>query len=180
LLAEEFRRDPRVRQAKNLLIQALTEQQKEITGIKPPQPDLQQSYEELIEQFNQLRGGKLYFPYLGSGFGKGALVELLDGSVKYDMISGIGVHHWGHSHPEVLAISADAILNDTVMQGHLQQNGDSVSLSKLLVEVSGLDHCFLTTSGAMANENALKIILQKKSPAYRILAFSKCFMGCQT
>jgi len=29
----------------------------------------------------------------------------------------------------------------------------------------------------MANENALKIIYQKKAPAYRILAFERCFMG---
>lgn len=177
LLAAQFRKDPRVRQAKNLLTQALKDSQQGITGIKPPLAELRQTYAEIIQEFNQSRGGKLYFPYLGSGFGKGALVELLDGSIKYDMISGIGVHYWGHSHPDILEQSIDATLNDTVMQGHLQQNYTAVSLSKLLVEASGLDHCFLSSSGVMANENALKIIFQKKFPAQRILAFDKCFMG---
>jgi acetylornithine aminotransferase len=40
-----------------------------------------------------------------------------------------------------------------------------------------LDHVFLTTSGAMANENALKMVLQKNTPADRILAFEGCFAG---
>ncbi len=177
LLADQFRKDPRVRQAKNLLLQALQDAQKGITGVKAPQSDLQQTYREIIEEFNKIRGGKLYYPYLGSGFGKGVFVELLDGSIKYDMINGIGVHYWGHSHPEILANSIDASLNDTVMQGHLQQNYNAANISKILIEASGLDHCFLSSSGAMANENALKIIFQKKFPAHRILAFEKCFIG---
>jgi acetylornithine/N-succinyldiaminopimelate aminotransferase len=177
LVATQFRNDPRVRQAKNLLMEAIQDHQTAIKGIRPAQVDLIQSYEELIAEFSSMRGGKLYYPYIGSGFGKGPLVELLDGSVKYDMISGIGVHYWGHSHPQILNESFDAILNDTVMQGHLQQNLEAVTFSKLIIDASGLDHCFLTTSGAMANENALKIIFQKKFPAHRILAFEKCFMG---
>jgi 4-aminobutyrate aminotransferase-like enzyme len=124
-----------------------------------------------------LRGGPLFFPYLGSGWGHGPLVELMDGSVKYDMISGIGPHFWGHSHPDITKVAIDAALTDTIMQGHLQQNMDALQLSKLLVHSSGLEHCFLTSSGAMANENGLKLAFQKKHPANRILAFDKCFMG---
>ena len=63
------------------------------------------------------------------------------------------------------------------MQGHLQQNQEAYLLSKLLTEASGLDHCFLSSSGSMANENALKLIFQKKFPATRLLTFEKCFMG---
>ena len=40
-----------------------------------------------------------------------------------------------------------------------------------------MDHCFLTTSGAMAAENGLKLCFQKHAPATRIFAFGKCFMG---
>jgi acetylornithine/N-succinyldiaminopimelate aminotransferase len=40
-----------------------------------------------------------------------------------------------------------------------------------------MDHCFLTTTGAMANENAFKVIFQHRHPAHRILAFERCFMG---
>jgi acetylornithine aminotransferase len=68
------------------------------------------------------------------------------------------------------------------MEGNLQQNSESLSLAQTLLSAANrygarLKHCFFSTSGAMANENALKVILQKKRPADRILAFDGCFMG---
>lgn len=177
LKAVQFQKDPRVNEAKQLLLQALTDHQKSIVSVEPPHKDLIVSYQEILNAFANYRGAKLYFPYIGSGFGKGALVELLDGSIKYDLISGIGPHYWGHNHPDLLVAGIDASLSDTVMQGHLQQNVDTIYLSSTLCKASGMDHCFLSSSGAMANENALKIALQKKYPAPRILAFEKCFMG---
>ncbi len=170
-------KDPRVKEAKKLLLDAISSHQKEITGVKPPEPGLKSKYEKLLEAFAQCRGGKLWFPYISSGIGKGALVELLDGSVKYDLISGIGAHYFGHSHPELVGAAFDAALSDTIMQGHLQQNMDSLEFSELLIKTSGMDHCFLTSSGVMANENALKLAFHKLYPAYRIMAFEHCFMG---
>jgi acetylornithine/N-succinyldiaminopimelate aminotransferase len=176
--------DPRVAQAKELLRAALADHQKQITGIRPPDPERKIAYEEMLQHFGKSRGGPLFFPYLGSGLGKGALVELADGSVKYDMISGIGVHYFGHSHPMLLDAGVDAAIRDTVMQGNLQQNVESLPLAKTLVEMANrqgetprIAHCFLTTSGAMANENALKIAFQKHQPASRVLAFSHGFAG---
>lgn len=177
LAASKFKLDPRIEEGKKLILEAVQDHQRQLTQIRPPQQALTQAYQETLEAFQKIRGGKLYFPYLGSGWGHGPLVELLDGSVKYDMISGIGPHFWGHSHPALIDIALDAALSDTIMQGHLQQNQDALFLSQLLVKASGLDHCFLSSSGVMANENALKIAFQKKFPAHRILAFDKCFMG---
>ncbi len=182
LLAQRLAADPRINQAKELLLAALAEQQQAITGVKPADPARKQSYDELLAQFTASRGGPLYFPYLGSGIGRGPLVELADGSIKYDFITGIGVHFLGHSHHALVAAAIDAALSDTIMQGNLQQNVPAVHLSRSLIQhanTSGakLDHCFLSTSGAMANENALKLALQKKSPASRVLAFENCFMG---
>lgn len=171
------RSNQRLEQAKKLLIETLEEQQKSITGVKPPDSIKQEAYQKLIAAFSEYRGGKLAFPYLGSGLGKGALVELLDGSVKYDFISGIGPHCYGHSNPKIISSSIEAALSDIVMQGNLQQNKDSFDLVELLVKTSGLDHCFLSTTGAMANENALKIAFQNKFPAGRILSFEHCFTG---
>jgi 4-aminobutyrate aminotransferase-like enzyme len=54
-----------------------------------------------LQEFAADRGGKLFYDYIGSGIGNGPLVELADGSVKYDFITGIGVHYFGHSHPGV-------------------------------------------------------------------------------
>lgn len=177
LVADALKEDPRIAEAKQLLIDAVQEHQRVITKVRPPNPSLKLSYEELLAAFAEYRGGKLWFPYLGSGIGNGPLVELLDGSVKYDFISGIGPHFLGHSNSELIASGIDAAISNTVMQGNLQQNGDSVELSQLLCKAIGMDHCFLSSSGAMSNENALKIAFQKRSPAFRILAFDKCFAG---
>lgn len=177
LVAAKLNSDAKIKAAKQSIIQTVEEYRRQLTTVRPPCSDLVHSYEELLESFAECRGAKLYFPFIGSGMGNGTLVELLDGSVKYDMISGIGSHFWGHHHPDILRIGLDAALADTIMQGHLQQNVDSVEISILLQKVSGLDHCFLCSSGAMANENALKLAFQKKHPATRILAFEKCFMG---
>lgn len=177
LTATRLRHDPRVAEGKKLLMEAVRAYQQQPAAVRPPQKELMQTYQETLEAFNVLRGGKLYFPFLGSGWGQGPLVELLDGSVKYDMITGIGPHFWGHCHPPLIEASLDAALNDTIMQGNLQQNQEAFLLSRLLVNASGMDHCFLTSSGAMANENALKLAFHKKTPASRILAFDRCFMG---
>jgi acetylornithine aminotransferase len=182
LAAEYLQADPRIAEAKRLITSAIDEHRRRITEIRPPDPERAAAYQKLLEEFGQLRGGNLYFPFLGSGIGNGALVELADGSVKLDMITGIGVHGYGHSDPRLIAAGIDAALADTVMQGNLQQNIESVRLVRLLLELANesgaeLSHCFLTSSGAMANENALKIVFQKHSPASRVLAFEHCFAG---
>lgn len=177
LQAHALAADSRIAQAKKLLAEAVQAHQKSLTGIRQPDPELKKSYSDLIDKFNEFRGNKLWFPFLGSGIGNGALVELCDGSVKYDFISGIGVHYLGHSHADMLSAAVDAAICDTTMQGNLQQNLDSVGFSEMLIKASGLDHCMLSTSGAMANENALKIAFQKRHPANRILAFNNCFAG---
>lgn len=182
LAAEAFRQDPRVVQARQLLHSALAEHQSRLCTVLPPRESRRQGYAEALQAFGQDRGGKLFFPYLGSGLGNGALVELADGSVKYDMISGIGVHAFGHSDPQLLDAAFDAALGDTVMQGNLQQNAESSALCRDFIRLaceSGakLGHCFLSTSGATANENALKMLFQARAPANRMLAFANCFAG---
>ncbi len=63
-----------------------------------------------------------YFPYLASGLGNGPWVELADGSVKLDFISGIGVYGLGHSDPAMVDASVAGAIEDVVMQGNLQQH----------------------------------------------------------
>lgn len=174
--------DPRVLQARQLIREAVQDHRQRIAGIRSPQESRQEAYAQLISKLGDLRGGGLYYRYLGSGLGNGALVELADGSVKYDMISGIGVHMYGHSDPEMIDTLVDAALSDTLMQGNLQQNLDSLELCDELVGIAReggaeLEHCFLSTSGATANENALKMLFQKSAPADRMLTFSNSFSG---
>ena len=124
----------------------------------------------------KLRGGGLFFPYISSSLGSGSKVLLTDGSVKLDFINGIGAH-FGHGLEFLRNASIDAALEDTIMQGNLQQNERSFELMKLLINQSKMDHCILTSSGAMANENGLKLLFHANPQKNRIIAFEQCFMG---
>ncbi|QDU75660.1 Acetylornithine/acetyl-lysine aminotransferase [Bremerella volcania] len=181
LTAQQLLSDPRVTQATELLTAALAEHSAKLSA-RGPNVELSEPYQKWLDSFAELRGNSLFFPYLGSGAGQGALVELADGSVKYDMITGIGVHAMGHANPELLQELIPAILSDTVMQGNLQQNTESLLLSMQLVTLANqhgasLDHCFLSSSGAMANENAFKIMFQHRTGSSRVLAFENAFAG---
>lgn len=182
LIAKKFFHDKEVTKSLAMLLEKLQEYRSHLSGVKAPESKFQTSYDETIKKLSEIRGGNLYYPYLASGLGHGTLVELEDGSVKYDFIIGIGVHLLGHSHPKIIRACLEASLEDTVMQGHLQQSARSLTFSKKLVDAAcakgaKLKHCFLTSTGVMADENAIKMIFQKKFPRDRILAFEKCFMG---
>ncbi|MBA2115305.1 aminotransferase class III-fold pyridoxal phosphate-dependent enzyme [Bremerella alba] len=181
LIAQQLLSDPRVAQATKLLTDALADHSAKLSA-RGPKPELAVPYQKCLETFAGLRGNTLFFPYLGSGAGQGSLVELTDGSVKYDMITGIGVHAMGHANSELLSELVPAVLSDTVMQGNLQQNTESLLLSKQWVAIANrngasLEHCFLSSSGAMANENAFKILFQHRTESSRILAFENAFAG---
>jgi 4-aminobutyrate aminotransferase-like enzyme len=181
-IAEHLRSDPRVEQAKKLLEAVASDYRNQIDDIRPPKPELVAPYQELLKRLAVARGGAPYFPYISSGLGNGPYVELADGSVKLDFIVGIGVHGMGHSHPAMLASTVDAALEDTVMQGNLQQNAPSVAMAERLIELGNrsgakLAHCLLSTSGAMANENSLKIAFHHRFPAHRVICIDNCFAG---
>ncbi len=181
-VAQAFLDDPRLAQAKKLIADALADHQQKIKSVIHIPADKAQEYQNLIQELSENRGGNLFYRYIGSGFGNGPFVELADGSVKYDFITGIGVHYFGHSHKDIILASVQGAIENTPMQGHLQQNFCSAQLIKILLDQSnkyeaGFKHVVLTSSGAMANENALKLAFQKRAPANRILAFEKCFSG---
>jgi 4-aminobutyrate aminotransferase-like enzyme len=182
LAADAMRRDPRVAEAKRLIAEAVSEHAAGLTGVRGPDSELQPGYQQWLDRLAAVRGGPPFWPYLASGLGNGPYVELADGSVKLDFISGIGVHGCGHSSPVMIDAALDAALEDTVMQGNLQQHPPSVEMSEALIRMAAsggarIDHCLLSTSGAMANENALKIALHHNAPADRVLAFDHAFAG---
>jgi acetylornithine aminotransferase len=181
-IGENFFLDPRLKEAKKLIQEALKEHQKNITGVKAPNPELKESYDQLLKKMADYRGGALFYNYLGTGIGHGPFVELADGSVKYDFITGIGVHYMGHSHPGVIEAQINGAISNTVMNGHLQQNTDTAKLLELISKEAckygaEVKNVFLSTSGAMANENGFKMIFQKRYPAARFFSFEKCFSG---
>lgn len=158
--------------------------QKKITAVKPPHPELIMNYQSYIEKIQGLRGRNLFYPYVGSGLGQGPYVELQDGSVKIDLINGIGIHLFGHSHPDLIEASIRGALQDIVMQGNLEPNREYGELLEILVTAAGkksrLKKGWIGTCGTIVNENALKMARQKNSPARKILAMKDNFAGRST
>ena len=152
--------------------------------IRPPESTLIKDHEKRVHELEELRGRKLVYPYMGSGRGEGVYVELLDGSIKMDLLGGVGVQILGHSHPKIQEALQESCVSNILMQGHLLLNKEYLDLSRKLVclaaKHSRLKYVWLTTSGSMANENALKMIRQKNTPRWKILAFDRAFAGRTT
>jgi 4-aminobutyrate aminotransferase-like enzyme len=179
---ERLAHSPAVSAAIDTIIAQMQQASAHLTGERGPvSPAATESYESYMKRAADIRGRALLYPYLGSGLGRGALVELLDGSVKWDMIAGIGVHFFGHSDPQITAAAIRGSISDTVQEGNLQANWDSYGFAETLLKLaqrkSRLAHVYMSTSGAMANENAVKVCYQKHAPASRVIAFKDCFMG---
>ncbi len=180
-LAADLHASPVVKSAIDAIVREVQSRSSHLTDARPANPAQKADYDAFMERAADVRGRALLYPYLGTGIGRGALVELLDGSVKWDMISGIGVHFFGHSDPDLTATAIRAATGDTVMQGNLQANFDAYEFAETMLNLakrkSKLAHIYMSTSGCMANENAIKVCYQKHAPASRVLAFKDCFMG---
>ncbi len=163
---------PRVREAAQALIAAVHEE----LGARELSP---KAYERVLRELGRLRGRPLPRPALASNTGRGARVRLADGRTLLDFVSGIGTYLFGHADPDLLETAVVAAAGDTVYQGHLVPGAEYHGLLKALLRHAGprIAHGWLSLSGAIANENALKLVLQKHAPADRIVAFERNFAG---
>ena len=166
------------------LVQEVQKNNASLGEVRPPTKNLETSYQEALEHFSAVRGRPLFYPYIGSGSGTGPYVELMDGSVKLDLINGIGVHLFGHGHPVTIKAAVQGAIQDIVMQGHLEMNEIYLQFSQKIIDLakvgSRLKHGWISPSGSMANENALKMARQKNSPARKVLAMKDAFAGRTT
>jgi 4-aminobutyrate aminotransferase-like enzyme len=173
--------DPQVQQSIDAIVARVRAAQAALTGARPADPARKAAFDAAMKRTADVRGRGPIMPYLGTGHGNGPLVELLDGSVKWDMLNGIGVHMFGHGDPRMVAAALRAGLSDLCMQGNLTSNQDSVAFGEFLVGEAGkssrIAHCFVSNSGCMVNEAALKVCMQKTGGAPRVIAFQDCFMG---
>lgn len=163
---------PRVREAAQALVRVVAEEARE-RSLTP------KAYARAVRQLERLRGRPLIYPALIGNTGRGARVVLADGTTKLDFIGGIGVYGLGHGDPDLLETAVVAAAGDTVFQGHLMPGPEYLRLSRSLLRHAGprFKHAWLSVSGAMANENALKLIFQKHSPADRVIVFERGFAG---
>ncbi len=184
LIGRQIDQDPVIEGLVNDLIDEVMVKNQQIQTIQKPNSKFINSAKEKMDRTGVLRGRPLYHSYIGTGAGRGPYVELEDGSVKLDLINGIGIHIMGHSNPRVMKAAVRGSLSDIIMQGNLQPNNEYLKLTEKLVQIAGrkskLKHAWFATCGTMANESALKIARQKNSPAKMIFAMKNAFAGRST
>lgn len=175
---------PRIQTLLKELVAEVSKEEQAIDGVRPPQEAFADSAKKLMEETGKVRGRGLFYPFIGTGAGRGPYVECEDGSWKLDLINGIGVNIFGHAHPRILAASLRGAMSDVVMQGNLEPGIEYAELGKKIVELasknSRLRHVWFATCGTMANENALKLARQKNTPAKLVLAMEGAFAGRST
>ena len=183
-VGQDIRTSPQIQSLLNQLVAEVSTLSQSLTGIRPALPELVENGKKQVELTGQVRGRPLLYNYVGSGAGRGPYVELEDGSVKLDLINGIGIHLMGHSHPQVTAAAVRGALCDIVNQGNLQPNREYGEFIQMITQLAGrkskLKYAWISTCGTMANENALKICRQKKTPARMVLSFQNAFAGRST
>ena len=164
----------------DLLFSEILQEQQKINSIQEGDEDKKHLIEGLLADFTDFRGRGFFYNYLSSGKGHCPFTQLVDGSVKYDLISAIGVNLLGHSHPLYIRAHLESTTSDVVMCGNLLPYQEAHQLSKQIigqVKESRLKHFWFSGSGSFANDTALKMIWQNKAPNYKILAFDKAFAG---
>ena len=171
-----FLAHPSFQRGLDLILEALGDAQTAPGGLEG------EAYAQQLQRVAELRGRPLFFPYLGSGVGKGAKVRAADGRWLLDLAIGIGVHFFGHSHPDLVRTAITAAASDVVMQGNLQANIEYGGLLEVLLQHSAphFAHGWLSVPGTEANENALKLVRYHAYPARDIIAFRRCFHGRTT
>jgi 4-aminobutyrate aminotransferase-like enzyme len=135
-----------------------------------------------LDELAELRGRPAFYPYLGSGLGRGARAMLADGRWMLDFALGVGVHFFGHGNADLIETALRAAASDLVMQGNLLFNREYHGLMKLLLSHAprGMERCWLSLSGADANENGLKLMRQARGGRAGVIAFKGCFHGRTT
>lgn len=184
LVGHQIQQSAKVKNLIKELVGEVTSLNQQLEGIRPVQPDFEATAKSKYEKTGLLRGRPLAYPYMGTGAGRGPYVELEDGSVKLDLINGIGIHLMGHANPRVMEATVRGAISDIVNQGNLQPNNEYRLFTEKLTQIAGknsrLKYAWIATCGTMANENALKISRQKNSPARMVMGFKDAFAGRST
>ncbi|MNJ93511.1 Acetylornithine aminotransferase [compost metagenome] len=184
LVGQQIQQSDKVQSLVRDLVNEVTTLNSQVTGIRAAQDSAKENGKQKVEQTGLLRGRPLHYPYMGTGAGRGPYVELEDGSIKLDLINGIGIHLMGHANPRVMTAAVRGALSDIVIQGNLQPNNEyrifTEKLTKLAGRKSRLKYAWFATCGTMANENALKMARQKNSPARMVMSFKDAFAGRST
>src|ERR1700737_4443288 len=119
---------PKFEAGLRLMREAIAEAQ---TAGYPPLTNKQMKAE--LAELAVLRGRPAFYPYLGSGVGRGARAMLADGRWVLDFALGVGVHFFGHGNHDLIETAIRAAAADLVMQGNLIFNREYHALMKTLL-----------------------------------------------
>jgi acetylornithine/N-succinyldiaminopimelate aminotransferase len=112
--------------------------------------------------------------------GEGAWIHDHEGRKYLDFVQGWAVNCLGHS-PRVVADALAAQAGTLITPGPGLWNAPSARLAQRLVRHSCFDRVFFTSSGAEANEGAIKLArkwgAKFKHGAYEIITFDHAFHG---
>src|SRR5258708_13257105 len=119
---------PKFEQGLRLMREAIAEAQ---AAGSPPLAAAEMKAE--LDELAALRGRPAFYPYLGSGLGRGAKVMLADERWVIDLALGIGVHLFGHGSLDLIETALRAAASDLVIQGNLIFNREHHPLMKTLL-----------------------------------------------
>src|SRR5665213_2191306 len=152
-LGSQLRNSPEINSLLDNLVEQVLTYSNRIQGVKAPDTGLEAQAQKEIKSVGDVRSRPLFYNYMGSGVGRGCYVELEDGSVKMDLINGIGIHLFGHAHPRIVRATLKGALSDVVQQGNLQPNLEyleySEKLAGLVRKNSRMKYAWLATCGTM-------------------------------
>lgn len=134
----------------------------------------------LGQKFSRFVGATSPFaPTLEVQRGAGSWLYGTDGRRYLDFISGIAVTNVGHCHPRVVK----AVRDQAALYAHTMVYGEHVQASQVLmaekivsVAPAGLDCVYFLTTGAEANDAALKLAV-KRTGRRRFIAFTGAYHG---
>jgi len=172
--------NPEIKNQINELFSSLLIQHQKINKIKHSKKEDFSNMEKALKDYEENKGRESFFPYISSGHGHGPFTQLIDGSVKYDLIGAMGPNLLGHSHPLYIKSHLEAATSDVMTCGNLLNYEEPLHLTEEIlksVKNTKLKHFWFAGSGSFANDSALKMIWQKKAPKFKVIAFNQAFAG---
>ncbi|MFN7725820.1 MAG: aminotransferase class III-fold pyridoxal phosphate-dependent enzyme [Rubrivivax sp.] len=112
--------------------------------------------------------------------GRGSWLWDSEGRSHLDLVQGWAVNTLGHAPPEISA--ALATQSQRLLQpGPGLHNDRAAALAQRLAQLTGLHHAFFTSSGAEANEGAVKLARRygqkHRGGAFEVITFDNSFHG---
>ena len=112
--------------------------------------------------------------------GEGMVLESTEGEKYQDFLGGIAVNALGHSHPKMVEALRDQV-GKLLHTSSLYYIENQARLAEKIVEHSSAEKVFFCSTGAEANEGAIKLakiyFYKKGLEKYEIISLDKSFHG---